>query len=669
MERDCCIGQLQRDDLICREDRFGISEIKDLDRKRKKKGTAMIKDGDTVRRTDLHLRCYHIGLQTEIFRIDGERYVIYCKNVPQGKFEQLHQYFKNSIRPMGCWVDLVQEPPMQALEQLAPIPFSDAADDFKGLFMTRHDLDTAIIDRFPEVDVLRIDVQEGLNFSITITVAADTPQETVEAMREQFGRIGSFGTDELNMRFGTEEELRERERYERKRQTNPMIMEADRSLPFTLIEASTWYDLAPGIYRGEVPREKLSNPNYTFGNTACFLSGHGDRRADLRSALLLYDTVYLALPLERDFDGFLTSQAVSREELISLIAEGKLVLVLNNSECRYERDFLLNAYKTNKFSVIGRRGINTVVASYLVELRDRYLKRFPQIMDLAAEFYAKGIRDEDELFVIAAKVCSWPVVGVADSFDQFERVGPLGNSIVLKGLLEPFLAGRGKNDRDILDTILLFGASDQLVASALNATQLFFGSQDSSDKWERSSAETLSRLMLSYWYDDMSLETIRKIRNSTYEENSRLELFDSKKNVSLEKVVQLADQYNTRNEFRRLLNDLEKLDPVQRNTRIRQYNDILVDLSCASARGGVKRALCKRLVFSSASLLSLDPVETLLNAVDAAAEVIGSASSVQKREQIRAIRRQLPGEGLKVKCGHEENIYLLDKISKVIDLR
>lgn len=629
----------------------------------------MIKDGDTVRRTDLHLRCYHIGLQTEIFRIDGERYVIYCKNVPKGKFEQLCQYFRSSIKPMGCWVDLVQEPPMQALEQLAPIPFSDAADDFKGIFMTRHDLDMAIIDRFPEVDVLRIDVQEGLNFSITITVAADTPLETVEAMREQFGRIGSFGTDELNICFGTEEERGERERHERKRQTDPMIMEVDRSLPFTLTEASTWYDLAPGIYRGEVPREKLPNPNYTFGNTACFLSGHGDRRADLRGVLLLYDTVYLALPLERDFDAFLTSQAVSREELISLIAEGKLVLVLNNSESRYERSFLLNAYEVNKFSIIGRRGINTVVASYLVELRDRYLKRFPQIMDLAAEFYAKGIRDEDEMFMAAAKVCSWPVVGIADSFDLFERIGPLGNSIVLKGLLEPFLAGRGKNDRDILDAILLLGANDQLVASALNATQLFCSSQDSSDKWERFSAETLSRLMLSYWYDDMSLETIRKIRNSTYEENSRLELFDSKKNVSLKKVVKLAEQYNTRNEFRRLLNDLEKLDPMQRKARIRQYNDILVDLSCASARGGVKRALCKRLAFSSASLLSLDPVETLLNAIDAAAEIIGSASSVQKREQIRAIRRQLPGEGLEVKCGHEENIYLLDKISKVIDLR
>ena len=275
-------------------------------------------------------------------------------------------------------------------------------------------------------------------------------------------------------------------------------------------------------------REKLPNPNYASGNTACFLGGHRDRRADLRSVLLLYDTVYRALPQERDFDAFLTSQTVSREELISLIAEGKLVLVLNNLESRYERDFLLNAYETNKFSVIGRRGISTAVASYLVELRDRYLKRFPQIMNLAAEFYAKGIWDEDELFTIAAKVCSWPVVGIADSFDQFERVAS-GDGFILEGLLESLLAGLGKNDRGILDTILLFGANDQLAASALNATLLFCGSQDSGDKWERFSAKTLSRVMLSYWYDDISLETIRKIRNSTYEENSKLELFDSKK--------------------------------------------------------------------------------------------------------------------------------------------
>ena len=108
---------------------------------------------------------------------------------------------------------------------------------------------------------------------------------------------------------------------------------------------------------------------------------------------------------------------------------------------------------------------------------------------------------------------------------------------------------------------------------------------------------------------------------------------------------------------------------MQRNARIRQYNDMLVDLSCTSTRGDVKRALCRWLAFSSVSLLPLGPVDTLLNAVDAAAEVLGSASAIRKREQIRAIRRQLPVEGLEVKCGHEESIYLLDKISKVIDLR
>lgn len=188
--------------------------------------------------------------------------------------------------------------------------------------------------------------------------------------------------------------------------------------------------------------------------------------------------------------------------------------------------------------------------------------------------------------------------------------------------------------------MLLFGLNDQLAASALNATQLFCGVKNDGG-WGRLSAETLSGLLLSYWYSGSSLKTIQEIRNSTYEENSRLELFDSKKNVSVGKVAQLAEQYNTTDEFRRLLTDLEKLNPQQRNARIRQYNDILVELSCASTRGGVKQALCRRLALSSTSLLSLDPFETLLNAADAAAEIIGSAPSAQKREQLRAIRRQL----------------------------
>lgn len=390
-----------------------------------------------MRRTDLHLRCYHIGLQTEIFRLDGERYVIYCKNAPEGKFEQLSKYFDHSIRPASCWVHLVRERPEQAAEQLTPIPLLDAADDFRGIFMTRRDLDTAVMDRFPEVDVLSIDVREGETFSITITVAADTPQETVEEMLEQFGKIGSFGTDELEIRIGAEAG-----RCERVRQADPLIMVADRSLPFTQTEARDWYDLAPGIYRGEVRCRDLPNPNYAFGGTACFLSGYGSERADLRSALLLYDTVYLSLPLESRFEAFLASQAVTREELISLVERGRLVLVLNNQESRYERGFLLDAYRCDPFSVIGRRSVNTLVASYLAELRDRYRKRFPHLMEFAAELYAKGSSDGNKLLMLAASVCSWPVVGLANGFEQMDRVGPLGNGFVLKGLLDPFLEGR-----------------------------------------------------------------------------------------------------------------------------------------------------------------------------------------------------------------------------------
>ncbi len=623
----------------------------------------MIRSGDIVRRTDLHLRCYHIGLQTEIFRISGEKYSIYCKNVPEGKFAQLSKHFDYSIKPASCWVHLVHERLEQAVEQLAPILFSDAADDFKGVLMTRRDLDTAVMDRFPEVDVLNIEVREGATFSITIKVAADTPQETVDAMQKQFESIGSFGTDELEVCYGTEE------RCERKRQADPLILMADSFLPFTQTEARVWYDLAPGIYRGEVRRQDLPNPNYAFGGTACFLSGCGGRRADLRSALLLYDTVYLALPMEKWFDAFLADQAVSREELISLVEQGRLVLVLNNLESRYERSFLLDIYHCDSFSIIGRRGINTLVVSYLAEMRDRYLKRFPHLMEFAAEFYAKGMGDGDKLLMLVASVCSWPVVGLANSFEQMDRIGSLGNGIVLKGLFDPFLEGRSKSDQDNLNAMLLFGVNDQITASALNATQLFSGIMDGSGEWERFSAETLSKLLLSYWYNDASLKTIQEIRNCTYEENSRLELFDSKKNVSVGKVAQLAEQYHTRGEFRRLLTDLEKLDPPQRNARIRQYNDILIELSCASMKGGMKQALCRRLAFSSASLLSLNPVETILNAVDAVADIIGRAPSARKREQIKAIRRQLAGEGLESKCGHEENIYLLDKISKVIDLR
>lgn len=90
---------------------------------------------------------------------------------------------------------------------------------------------------------------------------------------------------------------------------------------------------------------------------------------NLRSLLLLYDTVYLALPIGNFLDEFLEMQGMKKKELVQLVSMGKVVLLLGNDETRYDRQVILDAYKESPDSVIGRRAMNAMMIAQLVEMK------------------------------------------------------------------------------------------------------------------------------------------------------------------------------------------------------------------------------------------------------------------------------------------------------------
>lgn len=88
--------------------------------------------------------------------------------------------------------------------------------------------------------------------------------------------------------------------------------------------------------------------------------------------MLLYDTVYIAPPLYDKMDEFLIKQKMTIKELIELIEMGKEVLLLSNYEARYDKKLIEEIYKNSPNSIVGRRGINSLLASYLSETSKKY---------------------------------------------------------------------------------------------------------------------------------------------------------------------------------------------------------------------------------------------------------------------------------------------------------
>lgn len=541
----------------------------------------MVRDTNAVRRSDLTLRCRYIGLKTEIYQIDQFRYAIYCKNYG-GDFGKLRTDFDNSIRQMGTQVELTQSVPQKYLLKVEPIQLSNVVDGFKGAYITRSDVENAIADRFPEVDIRRIHIEEGLGFAIMVEVAPETPQEIMEEMEATFDSI-DFGTDKVEVRHSLEEA--EKSKTTDGVSKDVMQLGINKKLPFTIDEADYWFANADRIYSGNLLRDSL--PKVYSQTASCCLDCSMYNPVNIRSVLLLYSTVYLILPLQNRFDTFLAEQNLSRSDLLELAAKGNVTFVLSNLESRYDMQFLMDAYRCNPLSIIGRRGINTVVAAFLSETQKNYLAHFPDSMDVASSIRELADKSGDPALRIMENLLSWPIIEPAESFRQLNSCGPLSFGLMgLDRLLLPLFNQGDQRAADNLSLLLHFAGNTVFLSSAFNAT-LFPSEFEKNTPFNQSLqivSSIVSDLLQLYWYNPKDIQNIRYMRNQSFDENQAINLFDCKENISAVKVAELADKYKTYEGFKRIIDSLGQMDESARKKQVTEYNNALLDLASAPQR-------------------------------------------------------------------------------------
>ena len=74
----------------------------------------MFQEDNIVRRTDLRLRTEIYGLKTEIYKVSDHEYQIVCLNASElgyQDFNELIKLFDYKVRPVTCWISLVQDIP------------------------------------------------------------------------------------------------------------------------------------------------------------------------------------------------------------------------------------------------------------------------------------------------------------------------------------------------------------------------------------------------------------------------------------------------------------------------------------------------------------------------------------------------------------------------------
>lgn len=636
---------------------------------------SMLKQEGTVQRNDLNLRIEYIGLETEIYQINTYEFAIYCVNY-QINFKEISDFFDRSIRQVGTNVVLTANRPEDFLCRIDTIPLSNVVNSFKATCVTKGDLDNFIRSKFYDIDISKITIpKEGIHFEILIEVSREIEESQMEKMRKNL-LDADLGTDQITVKYESDNHnKRLEEEFPKINAENQRIKQFEDSLkvmqlslhkeiPFMIAEADFWFERAEDIYTGKATRNDL--PFYRGDSLKCFLDFSVFDNIDLRNVLLLYDTIYIALPVEEHWTRFLEQQRITPTELIELVDRGKIVLLLPNLETRYDKKFLLEIYKRNPAAIVGRRGINTLLASYLAETKHQYERRLPGIYQIASDIYMEGIEKRAPDVKNIARLIAWPITATADSFRYLNQNSPMMvsnfgiNNVIYDNMI--------KNDeQDKISFEFTVNSLSIHIASALNAT--YFPFQQYGENGTKYSDEGVSIILGDflklYWYDADNIQNIKDLRMKGNEDF--LNLFECKHNISISKVASLADEYNTQNGFKDILTRLNQVDEEKRKHKIREYNDLLFEVSKIQSNnhGGLFKFM-----LGSAGFLPLDYTTSfILSLIGMIKEQVDASSRMKKIAEMKTIEKCIKDYGVNPEKQSMEDIYLLDKISSVAILK
>ena len=634
----------------------------------KAKEKTMIKEEGTVQRNDLNLRIKYIGLETEIYQLDTYKYVIYCYNFG-GSFADLAKDFDHTIRQIGTNVGLTDQRPVDYIARIEAIPLSNVVYNFRATCITKPNLDNFITSKFHDVDITSITIpKKGIDFEILIEVSKMTDKKQIQEMKEFLLDV-DLGTDKITVRYEKEAEnlppnLNKKDIVKLDKSFEVMQLSLHKEIPTTIVEADYWFEYAEDIYTGRLQRDDL--PFFREESLKCFLDFSLFDNINLRNVLLLYDTVYIALPIEDLLTKFLEDQKISIVELVELVEMGKVVLMLPNLETRYDKELILEAYNCNPNGIIGRRGINMLIASYLAETRWQYEERLPNIYKIASKILMEGLRDENSYAQNIARLLAWPITASLNSFYYLNKHSPMSvsnfgiNEVVRNHIISDEIQSR-------LDFEFTANSLSSHIAAALNATYFPFRQYDKQgNRYSDAGISNILRNFLKlYWYDADNLEKIKNLHQQG--SGSLLKLFDCKHNIDIVRVANIADEYKTHIAFRNILSKLDKMDEAQRNAKIREYNNLLYDVSKV---GRGKDYDITEFILGKSSFLPLNyPTSLILSSIGLIRELHDNSKFAKKNIENKIIEKCFKNSNLVPNKQEVEDIYLLDKISSVATLK
>lgn len=531
--------------------------------------TDILYDCGSVKRADLNLRTKYYGMKTKIYLVEKNYYVIQLLNFLD-MFNDIKEDFDYNIRSVGDWVELALQKPKNILTVVEPL--TNLAHNNEGIFLTNEMFQSLLISKFPRVNFVSIRVEHQNGPNIIITVGDDTNNSDIIAIK--------IFVQELRIAFKTVNVEKDLSSEMFLCNKNVELACTDKNFLFSVADSEFWFDNVEKIYSGEIGKENLRY--FDSSKTKCYMdfSLWNNENINIRSNALLYDTIFLSFPLESHIDDFLRQQHLKVNDLEEMVARSKLVVLLPNTEYRYDEKIIDRLYEINNNAIVSKRGINALMAIFYCELERKYLSFWQGNEQILEALCKECIKSSDNRMKILYEWLMWPIKAKHDSYELLTSYSPMklpaiGANKLFEGIEQKYM----ENSKDI-EFELVVNSNAIHIATALQATYFpFVNNGEKGGYSDMTVSNILGNVINAYQYSfDEQQHSIKAYSEMLDKERKSIYLLKSDNSLSLKNVLDYADKYSTTTTLKTLLQDLSKLDIVQQNQKISEYNNLIAEI-------------------------------------------------------------------------------------------
>ena len=598
-------------------------------------------DCGSIKRADLKLRTKYYGIKTKIYLIEHRHYVIQILNFLD-MYDEIKKDFECSIRRIGDWVDLVKNEPSNIIEEVPPL--SNIAHNNEGLFLTNETFQCLLISKFPDITLLKIEIQHGINLKVIITVGINTTVSEIEKLKNFIFELRNGFSDVIVQKSEFGKPLFN---------ANVQLACTDNRFEFSKTDSSFWFDNVEKIYSGEIDKRQLRF--FDDSTTKCYMdfSVWENENMNIRSNALLYDTIYLSFPLADHMETFLAQQHLSVADLEELVSRNKLVILLPNSESRYDTKTIERLYQVNKNCVVSKRGINALMAMFYCELENNYLLFWQENKDALEYLCKECIKSTDSKVKIIYDWLIWPIVAKQESYDLFTSYSPLTIPSIGANTLFDTIQKVAEKPNPNLDFELTVNSSAIHIATALKATYFPFAvkGSDGIAYSDVTVANIIGDILNAYQYTGNKQHfSIQKCGEILEKERTAIYLLKSDNAVSMKNILDYSQKYKTSQTLKQIISDLSKLDESQRIARVTEYNNQIAEIGKEH--------------------IGVGNISNYLLGAAGFVPVVGYFASgisilVQAFKDLGIHRHSVEKRIIGGKATIEDEVYLLDKLSRV----